>query len=248
MPQAWSPWLMGCALAALVTLAGCASPPPAPPWLHLPTLAAGGQNAGSTAGMPPAAAATPWRLQRPVTLPAALEREAVLVAVAPGQWVAWQGLRWSEPLRDALPRVLAADLAELRQAPVWDGPTPPVPTLRVQIDDWEASLPLAQVQLRARWTLLAPGASGPIAPVAPGAPGAPVVPIGPIAPTAATPGLANLPNVPSVPSVTSISSGTVLIRQPWPQATPAGLVQAQRAALRALAEQLLQQAGAAPQS
>lgn len=148
----------GLPLAALLVLAGCASPPPAPPLLHLPTALDSPVTAGATA--PPDAAGPHWRLVTPIALPAALDREAVMVATGPGQWQPWQGLRWAEPLRDALPRVLAHDLSVQRRAPVWDQrPAPGMAVareLRIAITDWEASLPQARVTLGARWALSAP--------------------------------------------------------------------------------------------
>lgn len=200
-------WHWGLALAALAALAGCGTPAVAPPLLYL-SIAAG--STGPEGGAPALPApADPWRLVAPLRLPAALDREAVMVATAPGQWVAWQGLRWAEPLRDAVPRVLLADLGELRGAPVWQGPAVPAGSgLRIEIEDWEASLPLQQVSLCARWTLT-PEAGG-------AGQGQPPV------------------------------QGLARITQPWPQATPAGLVQAQRAALRALAQRIAAEGAAAP--
>lgn len=151
-------------LASAVLLAGCASPPPAPPMLYLPTAPDTGLDAAPAlpASAMSAGTGNDWRLVTPIALPGALDRDGVMVATAPGQWQTWLGLRWAEPLRDALPRVLTADLSLQRQAPVWSGRAAPGVTtareLRVDIDDWEASVPRAAVSLRARWALSAPDA------------------------------------------------------------------------------------------
>ena len=192
-------------LATFAALAGCAASPPAPPLLYLSSAAPGLAQAATTD--PSGAPARPeWRLVKPIGLPAALDREGVMVTVAPGQWVSWQGLRWAEPLRDALPRVLAADLSAAHGARVWTGPSDtaagPAPALRIDIHDWEAALPQAEVRLHAHWVLSAADGQAPA------------------------------------------RRGTATVRQPWPVATPQGLVQAQRAALQALAAQVARQAAA----
>lgn len=204
-------WLQaGLLLCAGALLSACGSSPPPAPYLHLAADEPGsappprptwpGPDTGS-------AAPQAWRLVQPVAVPTALDRDAVMVATAPGQWVHWQGLRWSEPLRDALPRVLAAELGAARGAPVWwarawpglpdgraDAPAPR--PLRVAVLGWEASLPQAAVRLQAQWQL------GPDEGV-------------------------------------RVLQGQVNVQVPWPEATPAGLVRAQRQALSALAQALV---------
>lgn len=187
----------------LLTLSACATPPPAPPMLYLPSEAP-----ATTAGMPRQASTAPvaaWRLVTPVQLPAALDRDAVMVASSAGQWLPWQGLRWVEPLRDAVPRVLLADLSALHGGVVWTGRIAPgaeAPlALHIAIDEWEASLPQREVRLVARWSLSPPGAA------------------------------------------VAQAGGQVRVRTPWPVASAEGLSQAHRAALAALAAQIVAQAG-----
>ncbi len=110
-----------------------------------------------------------WVLASQVALPELLDRDEILVAEGSAGLRPWPEARWAEPLRDALPRVLAEDLWRLRQpypvtlgakAQADDG----VASLRlvVQVDEWlarpeGAGLVLA---LRARWRwapLHAPG-------------------------------------------------------------------------------------------
>jgi len=204
-PRSRPPWSYRVlALVALVTLAGCATPPPAPALLYLPGDAPVG--AGRQAAATPADSASSeglWRLVTPIALPAALDREAVMVASAPGQWLPWQGLRWAEPLREAVQRVLVVDLAALRGGTVWPGRLAPGMVaereLRIDIDEWEAALTPGEVRLRARWTLSVPGGREPAL------------------------------------------RGAVRVREPWVVATPTALVNAQRAALRGLAQAVADQ-------
>lgn len=173
--------------------------------LYLPSQppAAAADMADPMADQRPSAGA--WRLVTPVLLPAALDRDAVMVAQSPGQWLPWQGLRWVEPLRDAVPRVLLADLSALHGGPVWTGRVAPgagmALDLRIRIDEWEAALPQSEVRLLAHWSLTPPGAN------------------------------------------TAQAQGRIHVRTPWPLASAEGLSQAQRAALRALAAQIVAQAG-----
>ncbi len=118
-----------------------------------------------------------WVLSPQIALPELLDRDEMLVAEGSAGLRPWPEARWAEPLRDALPRVLAEDLWRLRQPyPVVLGTTPSsgAESLRlvVRVDEWLArpdggSL---QLKLRARWhwaplhaplntTLPAPGAT-----------------------------------------------------------------------------------------
>lgn len=151
------------ALLAAALLGGCASPPLAAPMLDLAGAVAPAAASAPAAAAATAPAATPtaaWRLAEPVVLPAALDREAVMVSPEPGRLQPWQGQRWSEPLRDTLPRLLAADLAALRGAPVLRSGSagvatlgPDAPVLRVDLVRWEASMADAAVHLQAHWWL-----------------------------------------------------------------------------------------------
>lgn len=249
------------ALCAGALVSACGSSPPPPPYLHLapddqlpgpwPQAAAPGPAGGPTLALATARAAPQaWRLLPPVTLPAALDREAVMVATAPGQWVHWQGLRWSEPLRDALPRVLATELSAARGAPVWsarawpDAPSgaamPRPRSLRVAVLGWEASLPQAAVLLSAQWQLgpeESVGArAGSGAAQGPGQREGQV--LGPQQGQLQSQPQGQFQAQPQDPAQ-GLLQGQVQVRVPWPDATPAGLVQAQRQALKALAQGLV---------
>jgi len=245
------------ALCAGALLSACGSSPPPPPYLHLapddqlpgpwPQAAAPGPAGGLPLASATARAATQaWRLLPPVSLPAALDREAVMVATAPGQWVHWQGLRWSEPLRDALPRVLATELSAARGAPVWsarawpDAPSgaamPRPRSLRVAVLGWEASLPQAAVLLSAQWQLGPEEGVG--ARAGSGAAQGPGQKEGQVLGPLQSPLQGQFQAQPQDPAQ-GLLQGQVQVRVPWPDATPAGLVQAQRQALKALAQGLV---------
>ena len=138
------------AAAATAGLAGCGSSPPVqlyhlrsePP---LPTPAAAGTEV--------------WQLLLPVRLPDYLDREALLLPQGDTGLLALSGHRWAESLRDAVPRVLRADLAaRLGESRVWTSPVPPGVTatrlLRVELLAFEATADRAAVRLQARWTLV----------------------------------------------------------------------------------------------
>lgn len=108
------------------------------------------------------------QLLLPVTLPEALERDAIVVEQGQAGLLALPGHRWAEPLRDAVPRLLRQDLAALL------GPgrvgVAPLPAgvqvqqqLRVDVLALQANAARSQVQLQVRWVLSAPaaGAAGP---------------------------------------------------------------------------------------
>jgi uncharacterized lipoprotein YmbA len=157
--------------AALLSLllAACASSGPPPRLLRLPatppqtqtqTLLSG--TALSTGGTTGA-----WQLIGPIGLPNYLDSDAVLVAEGPAELRPLPGVRWAEPLRDAVPRLLTADLVRLRgEGKLWTGPVPAGQTvqreLRLTLTALDAQAD-GSVSLRARWTLLDPaGALPPI--------------------------------------------------------------------------------------
>ena len=99
-----------------------------------------------------------WVLSPQMALPELLDRDEVLVAEGNASLAPLPEARWAEPLREALPRVLAEDLWRLRQPyPVTVGKqnTPDGESLRliVQVDEWLARADGSglQLQLRARW-------------------------------------------------------------------------------------------------
>lgn len=141
---------MAAVLAAL--LAGCASPLPPVTWLRLPAEAPGSDES-------PAAPVTRevWQLMAPVGLPGHLDRDALLVGSGGASLQPLGGVRWAEPLRDVVPRLLRQDLTRAWGAPVWAAPLPPGvrPTrqLRVEFSALDVTADGRGVQLRARWSL-----------------------------------------------------------------------------------------------
>lgn len=107
-----------------------------------------------------------WQLL-PLQLPSYLDREAVLQPQGQAGLGAVPGARWAEPLRDAVPRLLLADLASLRGASsVFIGPLPPglkaQQQLRVELTRLDAEADGSAVVLTGRWWLQDPsGASAP---------------------------------------------------------------------------------------
>ena len=140
-------------LLAAASLTGCATRDTPPRRLFaltgtppLPTDAKPGQDGRA------------WVLSPQIALPELLDRDEILVASGSAGLVPLPEARWAEPLRDALPRVLAEDLWRLRQPyPVTvgrqDGPEGESLRLVVQVDEWLARADGAglRLQLRARW-------------------------------------------------------------------------------------------------
>lgn len=145
--------LLPAALAA--ALAGCAGPA-APPlqWLRLP---AEPPAAPPLAGRSAATPSGPWQLVLPVALPGHLDRDALLVPRGAAALQPLAGVRWAEPLRDAVPRLLRQDLARMLAAPVWTAPLPPgVPPpvqLRLELAALDVAADGRGVLLQARWSL-----------------------------------------------------------------------------------------------
>ncbi|MCE4555558.1 PqiC family protein [Roseateles cellulosilyticus] len=140
-------------LLAAASLAGCATRETPPRRLF-----------GLTGTPPLPADARPgqddraWVLSPQVALPELLDRDELLVAEGSAGLRPWPEARWAEPLRDALPRLLAEDLGRLR-APyaVWLGGAADrdVESLRlnVRVDEWLARPDGSGLvlTLRARW-------------------------------------------------------------------------------------------------
>ncbi len=130
-------------IVAAALLAACAAPLPPVTWLRLPVLpgsmAATATTASPMAASPMAAspmAASPsaappphpivWQLMSPVGMPGHLDHDALLLPREGGGVLQAQpALRWAEPLRDVVPRLLRLDLARSLGADVWSGPLPP---------------------------------------------------------------------------------------------------------------------------
>lgn len=142
--------LLPLAFAAL--LCACASSPPIT-WYQLraePPGVAPTQRAETAV----------WQILA-VQLPSYLDREAVLQPGGRAALTALPAARWAEPLRDAVPRLLLADLARLRgSASVYAGALPPgvsaARQLRVEVQRLDAEAGGQAVVLSARWWLQDP--------------------------------------------------------------------------------------------
>ena len=137
-----TPWL----------LTACARPPVATHWYELRSQPPG--------PVPPARAGDGalWEVASTVVLPGALDRETLVVASGAASLQPLTGHRWVEPLRDAIPRLLVADLAVLRRPGlVWRAPVPPgvnpARRLRVEIVTLMADTGRQTLRLQARWWL-----------------------------------------------------------------------------------------------
>ena len=149
--------------AAAGSLSACGTPLPAVTWLRLP---AEGAEPITPLVAAPGAALPVWQLVAPVVLPGHLDRDALLVPQGAAGLQPLGGARWAEPLRDAVPRLLRADLSRLLGQPVWTAPLPPgvKPTrqLRVDFGALDVTPDGRGVALQARWSVADPsGASAP---------------------------------------------------------------------------------------
>ena len=156
-------------------VAGCAAPLAPVSWIRLPvdppgqSSSSSPQDAGQTAlpihrgaapspsPLPGHAAQPAWLLRSPVALPGYLDRDAVLVPQGAAGLRPLDGLRWAEPLRDAVPRLLRRDLERRLGAAVWLAPVPPGgsfgPQLAVELLAFDVLPDQRGVSVRARWTL-----------------------------------------------------------------------------------------------
>ncbi len=159
-------------LAALPLATGCASPLPPVQWVRLPAQIPD-QTPDETRNQTPnqrpdvvaaTAAAAPrppdapaWQLMVPVLLPGHLDRDTLLVPQGQAGLQPLGGARWAEPLRDAVPRLLRQDLAQLLGAPLWAAPLPPgvwpARQLRLEITALDVADGGRSVWLQARWSL-----------------------------------------------------------------------------------------------
>ena len=126
------------------TLFGCASPRE-----RLYTLA------GPEPPAPPPGVPLLHVVLAPVTIPASVDRPQLIVRQGAVRVVALEQERWAEPLREAVPRVLAESMqAQLTNASVTSalGLAPARPEVRVSVDitRFEA-LPGERVIIEARW-------------------------------------------------------------------------------------------------
>jgi hypothetical protein len=99
-----------------------------------------------------------WEISPRVPLPGALERDTLVRASGAAGLELLTGHRWAEPLRDAVPRLLLHDLAQLRGgARVWAAPAPPgvavARRLRVELLALQAAADGRSLNLQAQWWL-----------------------------------------------------------------------------------------------
>jgi uncharacterized lipoprotein YmbA len=141
-----------CLLAAAVLL-GCASPP-TPPSLH--SLAAEPQAPTAAASERPAYQAVIAQ----VGVPESVDRPQLIVQRG-GSIELVDSERWAEPLKRAIPRLLAADLMQrLDGVTVWSmpgtGPAQPDARISVEINRFESQLGKASA-IEALWLIRAGG-------------------------------------------------------------------------------------------
>lgn len=150
-------------VVAAVWLAACSSSPSPPLRYYQLRL---DPPAGETVPVRAAAEADVWQLVSPVRLPDYLDRDALWLAVGGNALQPLDGHRWAEPLRTAVPRVLAHDLGVLRGTDrVWSGGIPAgvVATrqLRLEVLEFGPGPDGRAVRLRARWTITDPSGVAP---------------------------------------------------------------------------------------
>jgi uncharacterized lipoprotein YmbA len=141
-------------LAALLSLAGCGSPPKityytlAPSAYGTPTVAARETALVSIA-------------VGPVTLPDLVDRPQLVVRSAENQVALLDQHRWAEPLKRQIPRVLAGHLSRLLGTPrvsVYPAGAGLSGDLRVRVDIQRfESVPGSEVMLEAFWSITPPG-------------------------------------------------------------------------------------------
>lgn len=137
-------------LIGAVTLAGCASPRerlytllgPEPP------RAASGSHLHIVVG--------------PVTIPGAVDRPQLVVRQGATRLVALEQERWAEPLREAVPQLLAESVGErlpTAHVTTLSAAVPAAPDLRVMVDVTRLeAIPNQEVIVEARWSLRSPQA------------------------------------------------------------------------------------------
>jgi uncharacterized lipoprotein YmbA len=151
-PNPWPRLLAALPLLPLFALLGCATPSPPAQLYRLPS------DAPAAASAAAAWSGRPWQLVLPVALPDYLDRDAIVVPQGQAGLRALPGQRWAEPLAEAVPRVLRADLgARLGEGALWAGQLPPgvvaAGQLRIELTAFEATPDRSAVRLSARWSL-----------------------------------------------------------------------------------------------
>lgn len=153
---------VGC-LGSLVLVACSSSPSPPLRYYQLRLDPPAGEAVPARA----VAQADTWQLVSPVRLPDYLDRDALWLAVGGNSLQALDGHRWAEPLRTAVPRVLAHDLGILRgNDRVWSGSLPAgvvaARQVRVEVLEFGPGPDGRAIRLRARWTITDPSGAAPV--------------------------------------------------------------------------------------
>lgn len=169
LPAALSAALKAALPVTLIPLvSGCAGPAPDPRRLRLPDLADSTdlpKPSDRPSNRPPPA--LPWQLMEPLVLPAWLDDDRIWRPDGPSGLRPIAGLRWAEPLRDALPRALQQDLAAALGGPgqVWRAPLAPGlrigRQLRLQIEALQPDPSGRNMLLQAQWSLASPDGAQP---------------------------------------------------------------------------------------
>ncbi|MFO1340502.1 MAG: ABC-type transport auxiliary lipoprotein family protein, partial [Burkholderiaceae bacterium] len=144
---------------------------PAPPLRYYPLRieppTGPGVAPGPTADGPPTGPPTSpavWQLMLPVRMPEYLDRDTLWAAAGSGGLQPLDGQRWAEPLRSAVPRVLAHDLGVWHGAgQVWAGAAPAgmVVARQWRLELLEFAPGPGRVRLRARWSASDPQGASP---------------------------------------------------------------------------------------
>ena len=139
-------------LLAAMALTGCASPGP-PPSLHSLAAAAPQATAGRASDE-----STYQAVIAQVGVPESVDRPQLIVQRG-GSIELVESERWAEPLKRAIPRLLAADLMQrLDHVTVWSmpgaGPTRPDARISVEINRFESEIGKASV-IEALWLIRA---------------------------------------------------------------------------------------------
>lgn len=113
------------------------------------------------------AAAPLYVVVNPVTIPALVDRQQIVVSLADNQVWPNEFQRWAEPLKGNIQRTIAGNLAALlgtEHVSVYEADSGGFPTWRVRVDIMQFdSVPGKAATVDALWTIWPPGKATPIA-------------------------------------------------------------------------------------
>jgi uncharacterized lipoprotein YmbA len=137
-------------------LAGCGSLSAKPDPSRFFTLSALSQAEESAGTRPPASPGISLGVG-PITLPGYLDRQEIVIRVAPNQIDLSENDRWAEPLEENFSRVLSQNIAAILRADrinayPWPIDKRPVYQVEVEVLRFEANT-AQEAQLSARWTV-----------------------------------------------------------------------------------------------